>query len=149
MSRVRLVRQPEHSGDIETLVSAAGRELAGGENKNAAELLRAAEHLCFAALASENPGNVKMSRELIAAILDQLGELEEDRKESAGKEIQQDADLAHLVDEIAKAADKALAEEQYHRAPELKRAVVSLSLVKLPRSRKLKAGEEIRQLAAS
>ena len=77
-----------HFRHVSALTALAQQQLTSGRRRNAADLLRAAEHICFAALAPEHAGaNPLVSAELKAAIaeeLDQLTSSAEDRWSNAG-----------------------------------------------------------------
>lgn len=54
--------------DVTALTNLAQQQLAAGESRNAAGLLRAAEHVCFAALAPKDDADAPVSSDLKRAI---------------------------------------------------------------------------------
>ena len=56
------VLQPKHAHDVKSLVTLAERELENGHRKDGANLLRAAEHFSFAALAHDTEELEEISR---------------------------------------------------------------------------------------
>ncbi len=70
--------------EIHTLVTLAEKELGKGHRKDAADLLRAAEHFSFAALAAEaTSGNV--SDELKGIVAEEVDHLTEERTSTGAK----------------------------------------------------------------
>src|SRR6185437_16477587 len=85
-----------HFVQVSALATLAQQQLAVGHARDAAELLRAAEHICFAALAPEDrPGAVQIvSTELKAAISAELNQLTR-RAEVRWHDSQSEEDQAH------------------------------------------------------
>lgn len=65
----------EFSKNIHTLVALAEKELGQGNRKNAADLLRAAEHFSFAALANTEAKPGRISQELTDVVTEEVEHL--------------------------------------------------------------------------
>src|SRR5579875_3019709 len=77
-SRVEILQRllpPGSTDSIATLIACACRELDAGKNDEAADLLRAAEHLSFAALSIPAAQNAPLTSDLKRAIDQQFGEM--------------------------------------------------------------------------
>src|SRR5579875_1902510 len=76
-SRVEILQRllpPGSTDPIATLIACACRELDAGKNADAADLLRASEHLSFAALAVPDSDGAPLSDDLRRAIDQQFDE---------------------------------------------------------------------------
>jgi len=120
---------PVKSEYVATLVRLGHEEVVGGDAKNAADLLRAAEHFSFAAAAGQGHHSPQASATLGAALrreFDHLeGKAEEhwDPKESHGT-------VAAIYDDALNRGREALDGEAYHEALELIRGAEALAHVK-------------------
>jgi hypothetical protein len=133
---------------IDVLAALAQQELTSGEEENAADLLRAAEHLAFAFLADDAVTD-SLPPELLAAIHEQFERLQHKANEHWKEQHKPHGELARIYEAAKTASAKALKEEQYHRALEFQRAAEALAHVELQPARKLAAGQKQRQLKAS
>lgn len=138
-----LRRAYEHLGRIEALQSGlpqaaartvselaalAQKELAVHEGKNAADLLRAAEHLSFAALAADSTSRV--SPELQAAIVAEFDDLIRRAKDRAARPAEPlHAAVTALYKETLQMAQASFAAGSYRRALETARAAEALTHV--------------------
>ena len=116
--------------DVTLLANVAQQQLSTGNVRNAAYLLRAAEHLSFAALAPKS-AIASISAELKSAIdaeLKRLNHLADDRwrqtEESAGKHV-----IADLYSRAIEEAHRAYRRGAFRPALECARAAVALSKV--------------------
>lgn len=117
--------------EIHTLVTLAEKELGKGHRKDAADLLRAAEHFSFAALAAEaTSGNV--SDELKGIVAEEVDHLTERANEHWGESDREEhhASIAPLFHTSLEAAEKALEVGSYRQALELARGSEALAHVK-------------------
>ncbi len=138
---------PASRKPADVLVKLAHQELTTGSEQNAADLLRAAEHLGFAVLAADSTSS--LSPALIKAIQEQYERLEDKATEHWEEQSAHPEELAKIYEAARKAAAKAFKDEQYHRALEYQRAAESLAHVELEPARKLNAGKSQRQLKTS
>lgn len=120
------------SKDIHTLVTLAERELGKGHRKDAADLLRAAEHFSFAASANANSKPSKVSEELEGIVAEEVEHLTEKANEhwDESEESEHHASVATLFQTSLKAAASALKAGQYRQALELARGSEALAHVK-------------------
>jgi hypothetical protein len=122
-----------HFVQVSALATLAQQQLAAGHTRDAADLLRAAEHICFAALAPEDrQGGVQMvSSDLKAAIsaeLNQLRQRAEDRwHDSESEEDQAHETIAAIYSAALDQAELAFGRGAYRPALELARAAEALS----------------------
>jgi hypothetical protein len=122
-----------HFVQVSALATLAQQQLSAGHVRDAADLLRAAEHICFAALAPEDrPGGVQMvSADLKAAIsaeLNQLRQRAEDRwHDSESEEDQAHETVAAIYTAALDQAGHAFSRGAYRPALELARAAEALS----------------------
>jgi hypothetical protein len=122
-----------HFVQVSALVTLAQQQLAAGHAHDAADLLRAAEHICFAALAPEDRlGAVEMvSSDLKAAIsaeLNQLRRRAEDRwNDSNAEDDQAHETIAAIYSAALDEAALAFGRGAYRPALELARAAEALS----------------------
>jgi len=159
LGRVEILRHllSAPGDEIATLVDLAQREVANGAAKNAADLLRAAEHLGFAAILNRPSGKAEVFGGLMAAIRDEFDRLEEKAEEHWEAE-----SAPPEVEKIYRASLKkaAMAREQgaYRQALELVRGAEALAHVKMgekkqePKKKapkKIAASSNVRELAAS
>lgn len=151
MSRVQHLRGSigrSQAKSIDTLVALAHEELIAGGEENAADLLRAAEHLGFAFLSADAPiGSV--SPALLEAIAEQYEHLGEKAAEHWDDHSGASEDLTRIYETARKAAGEAFADNLYHQALEYQRAAEAIAHVHLQPGPKLQAGKPRRQLKAS
>jgi hypothetical protein len=117
--------------DVSSLANLAEQQLASGHAKKAAGLLRAAEHLCFAALAPHQSSiaSPRVSAELKAAIAGEIDHLQQ-RAEDHWAEAEDDSSiLEELYSRTREQARMAFARGVYRPALELARAAEALAHV--------------------
>lgn len=140
--RVDILRRslsPSGAEAISALVAMASEELASDRHHEAAELLRASEHLSFAALAAA-PVDAQLAPELQRALEVQFEELR--RKAEEHWKPKQRTLLASIYTSACEAAQGAFNRRAWHQALEFARAAEALSHVtideapSLPESRK-------------
>jgi hypothetical protein len=143
-----------HFVQVSALAALAQQQLTAGHTRDAANLLRAAEHICFAALAPEDrPGAVAMvSPELKAAVAAELNHLAR-RAEDHWTESESDEDEAHetIAAIYSAALNQALtnfARGAYRPALELARAAEALAHVDIRSSAGLSDGRRVQRLAS-
>ncbi len=112
-------------------------EIKAGHNKDAADLLRASEHMSFAVLAGSGHGFGRISAELKQSITEHFNELTRRADEHWENEEQHSSALAQFYQSSRKGAVKALKEGAYHRALEFARAAEALAHVRQDRQPKL------------
>ncbi len=117
--------------EVSSLANLAEQQLVSGHAKNAADLLRAAEHISFAALAphESSTGTPRVSAELKAAI---AGEIDHLRQRAEDHWAEGDDDrrvLEGLYSRTLKQARMAYARGMYRPALELARAAEALAHV--------------------
>ncbi len=132
LGRVQLLRpgfQNDLSSDVNTLRALAETELGHRHLKEAAELLRVAEHLSFAALAGTAPPSNKVSIELKSAVKDEVDHLISRALErwNNGGHAAHPASLVAIFNASVVAAEDALASGSRHRALELARGAEALT----------------------
>jgi hypothetical protein len=141
-----------HFRYVSALAELAEQQLASGHPRNAADLLRAAEHICFAALAPEDrPGPVSLvSAELKAAIADELKNLT--RRAEEHWPDAEDEQPHPVIDTIYRAAlDQArlaFSSGAYRPALELARAAEALAHLSDRITARLTGGEAAQRLAS-
>lgn len=141
--------------EVSTLATLAQEELTAGQYRDAAELLRAAEHICFAALAPEDSAGTSASvsaelEEAMAAELDHLTELAEEHwTESKAEGVAPHAFVAAIYITTLKQARRAFAAGNYRPALELARAAEALAELTDRRSCRLSQSIESRHSIAS
>ncbi len=143
-----------HFVQVSALATLAQQQLSAGYARDAANLLRAAEHICFAALAPEDrPGTVPMvSPDLKGAIAAELNHLMR-RAEDHWDEAESDEDEAYeaIAAIYSAALNQALSEfarGAYRPALELARAAEALSHVDTRSRAGLSEGRRPQRLAS-
>lgn len=135
LGRIKILEralQPANSRDIHSLVSLAEQELATGHRKEAADLLRAAEHFTFAALADTESKSSSMSPELIDIVTEEVAHLS--RKASTHWDEYEKAErhsfTSALFRRSLESAASAFKAGLYRQALELARGAEALAHVK-------------------
>jgi hypothetical protein len=151
MGRVAVLRQSPRSATdaVAELTSLAQRAIKDGHSKDAADLLRASEHLSFAVLAGEVSGIVRVSAELKESITEQLDELARRADEHREEDEEHSGILAEIYKGSRNSATKALKGHAYHQALEFARAAEALAHVKQHRPLKLERGYKNLQLKSA
>jgi hypothetical protein len=149
MGRLAILRQSSKSSTadaIAELTTLAERAIRDGHNKDAADLLRASEHLSFAVLAGEVSGVVRISAELKQSITEYFDELTRRADDRWEEEAQHSNILAGIYQSSRNSAAKALKAHAYHQALEFARAAEALAHVKQHGPLKLERGHKNLQL---
>lgn len=131
-SRVEILRRllpPGATDPIATLVACACRELDASKEREAADLLRASEHLSFAALALPAAENAPLTPELKAAIDRQFAEIGRRADDRWEEEVERPEVLAEIYRHTRLAAARAYEEGAWHQALEFVRAAEALAQV--------------------
>jgi hypothetical protein len=135
--------------DAGALVALAQRQLNEGEAANAADLLRAAEHLSFAALAAGNANQAEVSNGVQQAIAEEFDHLAGKAEEHWSGAASRHAEVASLYKRSLKAAKAAFDRAAYRQALEGMRAAEALSHVEKRGPQRLSAGRELKPLPGS
>ena len=127
--------------DIHSLVALAEKELGQGHRKDAADLLRAAEHFSFAALAADaTPGKISDElKDIVAEEVDHLTQRANEHWEERDEE-EHHASIAPLFRSSLEATVKALEAGSHRQALELARGSEALAHVKKHGPEELEAG---------
>lgn len=152
MGRVAVLRQAAKSSATDAvaeLTRLAQKAIKDGHNKDAADLLRASEHLSFAALAGEVSGIVPIAAELKESITEQFDELARRADEHWEEDEGHPSDLTGIYQSACNSATKALKAHDYHQALELARAAEALAHVKHHGSLKIESGRKNLQLKSA
>ena len=135
--------------DLAALVSLAQQQFKEGYANNAAELLRAAEHLSFAALAAGYEKQPGISRPVEDSLDGEYHHLAEKAAEHWSHTPQRHSVVASLYKSSLKSSRRALESSAYREAMELVRAAEALAHVQQYGPSRLAAGQPIRSLANS
>jgi len=135
MGRVAVLRQTSKSSATDAvaeLTALAQRAIKDGHSKDAADLLRASEHLSFAVLAGQVSGVVGVSAELKESITEQFDELMRRAEEHWEEEEEEERSslLTGTYESSRNSASKAFKARAYHEALEFARAAEALAHVK-------------------
>jgi hypothetical protein len=128
--------------DVATLVSLAQQQLKDGHANNAADLLRAAEHLSFASLAAEHTKQTKVSGLVKDVLEEEYHHLTDKAAEHWGSTKQRHTAVASLYKRSLQSSEQALKRGAYREALELVRAAESLAHVEKRGPEKLTAAQE-------
>lgn len=118
------------TGEIADLTRLAEQELASGHMKDAADLLRAAEHLSFGALNSSK-AEKSVDPKLMSAITKEFGHKLEKAGEHWSGEKEHDRKVEAIYTRTAERARKAFDGAAYRQALELARGAEALAHVKV------------------
>ena len=123
--------QPANSKDIHLLVSFAENEMSKGQRKDAAELLRAAEHFSFAVLVDKDPKRNGASPELVDIVTAEVEHLTRKANQhwDEHEEGEHHSALAALFCSSLETAAAALEAGLYRQALEFARAAEALAHV--------------------
>ena len=149
MGRVAVLQRSSESFETDAvaeLTALAQRAIKDRHSKDAADLLRASEHLSFAALADGASGIVRVSAELKDSIREQFDELTRRAEERLEEEEEHSSTLTAIYRSARNSATRALKARAYHQALEFARAAEALAHVKQPGSLKLESGRKNLQL---
>ena len=122
----------EFSKNVHTLVVLAEKELGNGHRKDAADLLRAAEHLSFAALANGAAKSGRISAELKEVVKEEVEHLTHKANEHCeeSEEAQHHPSVTAIFRQSLEAAEQALEAGSLREALELSRGAEALAHVK-------------------
>ena len=152
MGRLVVLRkslQPSAADAVAELTKLAQTHFDDRQNKDAADLLRASEHLSFAILAGDSPRDGRISSELEQSITEHFAELLRKAEERWEDQEQHSGVVARLYQSSRKSAASALKKGAYHQALEFARAAEALSHVKQDRPPKLESAAKSLQLKSS
>lgn len=127
---------------VSLLKGMAQAEINAGHAKDAADLLRGAEHLSFAALAGESARDHKLVSPLPEAIAEKFDELNRRADEHWNYQEERPEVLTVLYQSARKGAVKAYKASHFFKALEFARAAEALAHVKSHASLKLTSGSE-------
>lgn len=136
--------------DVTLLVNFAQQQLAAGHHKDAADLLRAAEHVSFAALAPKDGGDFgRVSADLKSAIAEELDHLSR-RAEELWEEIDtpRRGTLATLYARTLEQAHRSFVRGAYRPALELARAAEAIAHIEHWDPASLQEGRDLHRLAS-
>jgi len=145
MGRVAVLRQASQMPETDTMTTLtrlAQQSIKDGQNKDAADLLRAAEHLSFAVLAGEGRDVARVSAELKESIAEQFDESMRRADEHWNEEGEHSASIGEIYESSRKNASKAFEAEFYHQALEFARGAEALAHVKEHGLLKLESGHK-------
>jgi hypothetical protein len=137
------IKAPGSNSVTHALANLAQSELHSGRRKQAADLLRGAEHWTFATLAAECSETTQVGAELNSAITEQFEDLLSRATDHWEDGLEPSAMLAAIYDSARKAAVKAFHNAHYFQALEFSRAAEAISHGKSHGPLKLKQGEKI------
>ena len=130
MGRVEILRrvlQPTPAEEVSILVTLAQQEIQNGHKKDAADLLRATEHLSFAALAGESVKLSQVARDLEHAIVAEFEHLTNKADEHWQHEDERDEAVTVIYKNVRKKAKQAMEKHAWHQALEFARAAEALT----------------------
>ncbi len=147
LGRVEILERSIHaeaSKEVRVLVALAEKNLANGYRNDAADLLRAAEHFSFAALAGSVSPSSELSSELKDVVMEEVEHLTHKANEhwNGREESERRATIATIFHRALKAAAKALDAGAYRQALELSRGAEALAHVKMHRMKELESGTQ-------
>jgi len=141
--------KPSAGDTVAALTKLAQKEILEGNSKDAADLLRASEHLSFAILSGDSAGSGRVSAELEESIKEQFDELLRRANEHwEDKELHSNV-LSGIYQSSRKRAAKAFKDAAYHQALEFARAAEALAHVKEDGPHKLGGGAKNLQLKSA
>jgi hypothetical protein len=150
LGRVEILQRAfdESDADISMLVSLAQSEVKAGQSRNAADLLRGAEHLSFAGLAKGRGGSrvsEELEREILAEV-DHMTRKAADHAEEEGERYEQVATLSRVM---LNRAHNLIAKGAYRPALELARGAEALAHVMKLGTGRLESGRSPGRLRGS
>jgi hypothetical protein len=127
---------------VDALATMAQQQLKKGEHKDAADLLRGAEHLLFASLVGEHSQGAPLSSDLQEAIVEQFHDLARKAEEHWADAEARPAMLSTIYKSSRKSADEAYANRAFHKALEFMRGAEALAHVDNLGALELDAGDD-------
>lgn len=152
MGRVAVLRQTSKSSATDAvaeLTTLAQQAITEGHSKDAADLLRASEHLSFAVLVGEVSGVVRVSAELKESITEHFDELTRRAEEDWEEDEEHLNILTEIYQSSRNSATDAFKVRAYHQALEFARAAEALAHVKPHGPFKLERGHKYLQLKSA
>lgn len=152
MGRIAVLRQSSKlsaTDGVAELTALAQQAVRDGHSKDAADLLRASEHLSFAVLAGGVSGGVRVSAELKESITEQFDELTQRADEHWEEEEEHSSILTGIYQSARNSATKTFKARGYYQALEFARAAEALAHVKQHGSLKLENGRKNLQLKSA
>ncbi len=143
------VLQPKQADDVKSLVTLAEQELENGHRKDAADLLRAAEHFSFAARAHDTEELEEISKDLTNVLSEEFAHLAMKAEEHWEHEDERHEPVIALYESAMKHSQKAFQRGSYRQAMELVRGAEALAHVKKHRPKELQDGVETLMLSTS
>ena len=141
---------PDAHGRVKSLTHLAQQQLEDGHLKDAADLLRCAEHLSFADLGSrkddKNISRDQVNRELETAATREFEHLMRKAEEHWAEQEEHPAIVENLFVEMTDGAQLAFDRRAYRPALELARGAEALAHVKMHESKKIAAPAPARRL---
>ena len=150
LGRVEILHRslkPDGDEKVKTLTNLAQQQLQAGHAKDAADLLRCAEHLSFANLGSQKDDK-DFNRDLEAAVTREFEHLMKKAEEHWGHQEDHPAAVEDLFVKMTDGAQVAFDRRSCRQALELARGAEALAHVKLHESKKIAAPTSTRQLKA-
>ena len=146
-----LQRTPQaiQAGDVKSLITLAKQELENGHRKDAADLLRAAEHFSFAARAHDTAESEEISEDLANVLSEEFAHLTMKAEEHWEHEDERHEPVIALYESALKHSQKAFQRQSYRQAMELVRGAEALAHVKKHRPKELQDGAETLMLSIS
>jgi hypothetical protein len=141
--------QPKEADDVMALVTLAKRKLESGSSKDAADLLRAAEHFSFAARAHDTAESEEISEDLANVLSEEFAHLTMKAEEHWEHEDERHEPVIALYKSALKHSQKAFQRRSYRQAMELVRGAEALAHVKKHRPKELQDGAETLMLSIS
>jgi len=152
LGRVEILQrtlQPTQTGDVKSLITLATQELENGHRKDAADLLRAAEHFSFAARAHDTAESEEISEDLTNVLSEEFERLTMKAEEHWEHEDERHEPVIALYKSAMKHSQKAFQRRSYRQAMELVRGAETLAHVKKHRPNELQDGVETLMLSTS
>jgi hypothetical protein len=112
---------------VPVLMQLAHKNLTLGHARQAADALRAAEHLSFAKLASNAKAETKVDKTLMSAVQKEFDKLTERASDHWEEEEEREPSVTELYLQSRHAAQTAFSKRRYRQALELARAAEALS----------------------
>ena len=131
--------------DIATLTMLAEQQLAGKRMKDAADLLRAAEHLSFGALNSSK-AEKRIDPQLEEAIDKEFHHKLEKAEEHWAEKSYHHPAIEEIYTSVTERAEKAFENGAYRRALEFARGAEALAHVNVPNAKELESRAEAKNL---
>jgi hypothetical protein len=146
MNRVEILQRslkPSDAKVVTTLATLAREQLEAGNNQQAANLLRGAEHLSIAAHTDQVSKKIQLSDELVQSITEHFNELTGRAEEHWLEHQEKSGVITAIYKSSCKNSTAAFKHGAYHQALEFARATEALAHVSPHGAHKLKRGEKV------